>query len=46
MHLNEKGRKALADIGYLKYIPTDSNTYRPFRDVIKKYQELIVDPKK
>ena len=46
MHLNEKGKKALADIGYLKFIPTDSNTYRPLRNILKEYQELIVDPKK
>ncbi|MFL5739881.1 MAG: phosphate/phosphite/phosphonate ABC transporter substrate-binding protein [Flavisolibacter sp.] len=46
MHLNEKGKKALADIGYLKFIPTDSNTYQPLRKLLKEYRELIVDPKK
>jgi phosphonate transport system substrate-binding protein len=46
MHLNENGKKALADIGYLKFIPTDSNTYRPLRNVLKEYRELIIDPKR
>jgi phosphonate transport system substrate-binding protein len=46
MHLNEKGKRALADIGYLKFMPTDSDTYRPLRNLLKQYKELIVDPKK
>lgn len=46
MHLNDTGKKALADIGYLKFVPTDSNTYRPLRNLVKEYQELIIDPKK
>jgi ABC-type phosphate/phosphonate transport system substrate-binding protein len=46
MHLNEKGKKALADIGYLKFIPTDSNTYRPLRNILKEYRALIIDPKR
>jgi phosphonate transport system substrate-binding protein len=46
MHLNEKGKKALADIGYLKFMPTDSNTYRPLRDLLKEYRALIIDPKR
>jgi phosphonate transport system substrate-binding protein len=46
MHLNERGRKALADIGYLKFIPADSTTYQPFKEFLKEYQALIVDPKK
>jgi len=46
MHLNEKGKKALADIGYLKFIRTDSNTYQSLKNVLKEYRELIADPKK
>jgi len=46
MHLNEKGKKALADIGYLKFIPADSNTYLPLRNLLKEYRELIADPEK
>jgi ABC-type phosphate/phosphonate transport system substrate-binding protein len=46
MHLNEKGKKALADIGYLKIMPADSNTYLPLRNLLKEYRKLIADPKK
>lgn len=46
MHLNEKGKKALAHIGYVKFNPTDSNTYRSLRSLVKEYKELIVDPQK
>ena len=46
MHLNEKGKKALADIGYLKFLPADSNSYGPLRILLKEYKELVIDPKK
>jgi phosphonate transport system substrate-binding protein len=46
MHLSEKGKKALADIGYLKFISADSNTYRPLKSVLKEYRSLIIDPKR
>ena len=45
MHKNEHGRKALADLGYAKFVPTDNNTYRPLRNFLKEYKELIVDPR-
>jgi len=45
MHLNTEGRKALADIGYIKFVPADSNTYLPLRAFLKEYHKLIVDPK-
>jgi len=45
MHKNEEGRKALADLGYLKYVPIDSNTYRPLRYFLVEYRKLIVDPR-
>jgi phosphonate transport system substrate-binding protein len=45
MHKNEHGRKALTDLGYAKFVPTDSNTYRPLRNFLKEYKELIVDPR-
>lgn len=45
MHLNDKGEKALADIGYRKFIPADSNTYKSLKILIKEYQELVIEPK-
>jgi len=42
MHMNEQGRKALANLGYVKFIPADSNTYLPLRNFLKEYQKLIV----
>ena len=44
MHMNEQGRKALANLGYIKFVAADSNTYLPFKDLLKEYRELIVDP--
>ena len=44
MHQNEEGKKALAELGYIKFIPADSNTYRPLRSFLKEYKKLIVDP--
>jgi len=46
MHLNEGGRKALADLGYRKFVPADSNTYKPFREFLKEYHALIIEPKR
>jgi len=46
MHLNNTGKKALADIGYLKFVAADSNTYRPLRNLLKEYRVLVIDPKK
>jgi phosphonate transport system substrate-binding protein len=46
MHVNEQGRKALADLGYARFVPADSNTYLPFRNLLKEYQAIIADPKK
>ena len=43
MHMSEQGSKALANLGFIKYVPADSNTYHPFRDLLKQYQELLVD---
>jgi phosphonate transport system substrate-binding protein len=45
MHRNEDGRKALADIGYTKFIPADSTTYLPLRSFLIEYRKLIVEPK-
>jgi len=45
MHNNEVGRKALADLGYIKFVSADSNTYLPLKQFLKEYNELIVDPK-
>jgi phosphonate transport system substrate-binding protein len=45
MHTNHEGRKALADLGYVKFLPADTNTYRPLKDFLKEYRELIKDPK-
>jgi phosphonate transport system substrate-binding protein len=45
MHKSEEGRKALAALGYVKFVAVDSNTYRPLRNFLKEYKELIVDPK-
>ena len=45
MHQNEEGRKALADLGYTKYVPTDSNTYLGLKKFLREYKELIVDPR-
>jgi len=45
MHMNEQGSKALADLGFIKYVPADSTTYQPFRDLLKEYSQLIVDRK-
>jgi len=45
MHMNEQGSKALANLGFIKYVPADSNTYQPFRDLLKEYSQLIVDRK-
>jgi phosphonate transport system substrate-binding protein len=45
MHMNEQGRKALARLGYRQYVPADSATYKPFRDLLKQYNELVVDQK-
>jgi phosphonate transport system substrate-binding protein len=45
MHTNKEGRKALADLGYMKFSPVDSTTYLPIRDFLKEYHKLIVDPK-
>ena len=44
--MNDQGRKALADLGYAKFVPADSNTYLPFRNLLKEYQAIIADPKK
>ena len=46
MHMNDQGRKALADLGYAKFVPADSNTYLPFRNLLKEYHAIIADPKK
>ena len=43
MHKNEEGRKALANLGYAKFVPTDSNTYQSLRDFLIEYRKLIVD---
>jgi phosphonate transport system substrate-binding protein len=45
MHMNEVGRKALANLGLVKYVPADSNTYEPMKTFLKEYRALIVDPK-
>ena len=46
MHMNDQGRKALADLGYAKFVPADSNTYLPFRNLLKEYQAITRYPKK
>ena len=46
MHLDENGKKALANIGFIKFNPTDTNTYRSLRSIVKEYRELVTDPKK
>jgi phosphonate transport system substrate-binding protein len=45
MHMNKTGRKALSDLGYIKFVSTDSNTYLPLKKFLKEYNALIVDPK-
>jgi phosphonate transport system substrate-binding protein len=45
MHTTEEGRKALADLGYVKFVPADSNTYLPLKEFLKEYRQLIIDPK-
>jgi phosphonate transport system substrate-binding protein len=45
MHEKEDGRKALANIGYTKFIAADSTTYLPLKSFLKEYRKLIVDPK-
>jgi phosphonate transport system substrate-binding protein len=46
MHMNEQGRKALANLGYAKFVAADSTTYLPFRNLLKEYRAIIADPKK
>jgi phosphonate transport system substrate-binding protein len=46
MHMNEQGRKALADLGYTRFVAADSNTYLPFRNLLKEYQAIIANSKK
>jgi phosphonate transport system substrate-binding protein len=46
MHMNEQGRKALADLSYTRFVSADSNTYRPLRNLLKEYRELIAYPEK
>jgi phosphonate transport system substrate-binding protein len=38
---DEQGREALLKIGYLKFIPADSNSYQPVRNFIKEYNSLV-----
>jgi phosphonate transport system substrate-binding protein len=45
MNQNTEGRKALADLGYVKFSPADSNTYLPIMSFLKEYHKLIVDTK-
>jgi len=45
MHTNEQGKNALAKLGFIKYVPADSNTYQPFKDLLKEYRDLIADDK-
>jgi phosphonate transport system substrate-binding protein len=45
MNMNKEGRKALANLGYVKFSPADNTTYLPVRDFLKEYHKLIVDPK-
>jgi ABC-type phosphate/phosphonate transport system substrate-binding protein len=44
MHLNDQGRNALAVLGYRKFVPADSNTYKPLKKFLKEYRASIIDP--
>jgi len=46
MHMNSAGRKALADIGYTKFIRADSTTFLPLKQFLKEYNDLVVDRKR
>ena len=45
MHMNEQGRKHWQILDIVKFVPADSNTYIPFRDLLKEYSQLIEDRK-
>lgn len=45
MHLNERGKKALAKLGYLRFEAADSNSFQPIKDVLEEYEAFVGDTK-
>ncbi|HET7897030.1 MAG TPA: phosphate/phosphite/phosphonate ABC transporter substrate-binding protein, partial [Flavisolibacter sp.] len=43
MDSNEEGRKALAKIGFRRFVPADSSTYQPIKDFLREYDLLVAN---
>jgi phosphonate transport system substrate-binding protein len=41
MNTSEEGKKALAKIGYFRFKPADSNSYRPVKVFMEEYNTLV-----
>ena len=45
MHLNDRGKKALAKLGYSKIEAADSTTFEPIKQFLKEYDDLVANRK-